>query len=144
LQLDANGKLVTRDGHVVNGEHDPEGGSIGPIIVPSGVTTISVASDGTVTADGTDIGRLRIVSPRSADTITHEAGGLFAVSAPPLRTGAEQRAVRQGALEASNVTPVEALVDMIDVQRLYASAQRALSALDSARAVSVSELAKPL
>jgi flagellar basal body rod protein FlgG len=54
-----------------------------------------------------------------------------------------QRTIRQGAREQSNVGTVPALVDMIAVQRAYASVQKVLTTIDSARGISVTELGKP-
>jgi flagellar basal body rod protein FlgG len=52
--------------------------------------------------------------------------------------------VRQGFLEESNVSAVGALVDMIAVQRAYASVQKAVTTLDAVRATAASELGKPV
>jgi flagellar basal body rod protein FlgG len=55
-----------------------------------------------------------------------------------------ERTIRQGAREESNVTSVESLVDMISIQRAYASAQKVMTTIDAARGISVTEIGKPV
>ena len=57
---------------------------------------------------------------------------------------AADRLVRQGALEESNVSPIGSLVDMIAVQRAYASVQKAVTTLDAVRGTAVTDLGKPV
>ena len=45
----------------------------------------------------------------------------------------EDRAVRQGFVEESNVNTVSTMVDMISVQRAYANAAKAITTLDAIR-----------
>jgi flagellar basal body rod protein FlgG len=42
------------------------------------------------------------------------------------------------------VTSIESLVDMISIQRAYASAQKVMTTIDSARGISVTEIGKPV
>jgi flagellar basal-body rod protein FlgF len=63
-------------------------------------------------------------------TLLHEAGGLLAL---PEGVGLEPVGtlrLHQGALEASNVEPVLAMTDMIEIQRSYATLQRSMHVLD--------------
>ena len=56
----------------------------------------------------------------------------------------EERDVRQGHVEESNVSSVSSLVEMITVQRAYASVQKAMTTLDSARGLMTNEIGKPV
>lgn len=53
------------------------------------------------------------------------------------------REVRQGTLEESNVNSVSTLIDMIEINRNYAFAQKVLSTLDGIRATIANDIAKP-
>ena len=76
--------------------------------------------------------------------LEHAGAGLFV---PP--DGREpvpdaERDVRQGTLEESNVSPISSLVEMITVQRAYASVQKAMTTIDGVRGIMTGELGKPV
>jgi len=52
--------------------------------------------------------------------------------------------VKQGFVEESNVNAVSSMVDMIAVQRAYASVQKAVSTIDAVRGMAVNEIGKPV
>ncbi len=52
--------------------------------------------------------------------------------------------MRQGFVEESNVNAVSSMVDMIAVQRAYASVQKAITTIDAVRGTAASELGKPV
>lgn len=119
LQVSADGQIQTMSGRPVLGDG-------GPLAVPPG-STVSIGSDGTITARGpgetaqglAQVGRLRLVNP-PPDAIARGDDGLFrlrAGAAPVERDPAI--GVITGALEGSNVNPVEAMVDMIANARRF-------------------------
>jgi flagellar basal-body rod protein FlgF len=114
------------EGHLATLSGDPLLGADGrPIQV--GDKKWEVSADGTVSAAGTVLGRLRIVRP----TGPVQAEGASLASAARLQelpAGAVQ--VRQGYLERSNVEPVKEMVDMIAGVRAYEASQRAVIAQD--------------
>jgi len=132
----ARGTLYTRDGgfhrtpegQLVTAEGDRVLGEQGPITLPNGV--VSVSADGTVSIDGAVAAKLRIAEFAPDTSLTAAGNALY--SAP---AGAElspsASAVRQGMIEASNVSPVESVVELITVQRNAEMMQRALSLFDS-------------
>lgn len=140
FQLDANHQLVTADGSAVLG-------TAGPITVPPN-TTVSVAADGTVRASGPSgdrpIGQLRIERAPAGASLAHDGATRFVPDVARQSVPPGDRRVRQGFLEESNVTPVGALVDMIAVQRAYASVQKAVTTIDAVRGLATSELGKPV
>ena len=142
-RLNDRGELVDGQGARVLAE-GLAGGASQPITVPLNAAQVSIARDGTVLADGVVRGRLRVETVPATVALEHLGSGRFA--APPARRAldAEARRVRQGALESSNVTSIESLVQLIDIQRAYGSVQRAVSAIDAARGVIVSDIARPL
>jgi flagellar basal-body rod protein FlgF len=118
LQLSGTGLLQTRTGLNVLGDG-------GAITVPPN-NRAAIGADGTVSAIPTDtipnavniVGRIKLVNPQPADLERGE-DGLFRLKrgrvSPP--DGRVELAV--GALEGSNVSMVESLVDMIAHARQY-------------------------
>jgi flagellar basal-body rod protein FlgG len=110
------------------------------IQIPPGAGSITVGSDGTVSAtvEGTvtELGKIETANFVNAaglqslgDNLLAEtpASGAPQVGAP----GTEGRGtVRSGTLEASNVNVVEELVDMIETQRAYEVNSKMISAAD--------------
>ena len=119
LRANRQGDLATIDG-------DPLLGANGkPIRV--GDKSWQVFPDGTVTAGGAALGRLRIVRPggpvRTEGATLASAGRLRDLAAGAVR-------VRQGVLERSNVDTVSEMVNMIAGVRAYEASQRAVLAQD--------------
>lgn len=107
---DAAGVLRTPEGHALL----DEGGA--PLALPAGAGAIVVAGDGSVAVDGRGIGRIAAVAPADPASLSREGGKLFRAEGPVDPTGAR---ILQGELEGSNVSPVEELARMIEVQRAY-------------------------
>lgn len=113
FQISAEGELVTGDGAKVLSE----GSS--PIQIPPEAENVTIAGDGTISSAGQIIGQVGIFSPtgqlqRETDTRFVADGGVQPV---------EGAAVLQGALEASNVSPVLEMARMIEVHRAYEAGQ---------------------
>jgi flagellar basal-body rod protein FlgF len=142
LQLDAERRLVDAGGRPVLGEPGPDGQGGGPIVIPQGAVAIDRA--GEITVDGKPVARLRVERGGPGAALAHEGGTLFVPDANRRPVAAAERDVRQGAVEESNVSPVGALVDMIAVQRAYASVQKAVTTLDSVRGTAVTDLGRPV
>lgn len=125
LDLSADGTLVTRSGLPVLGEG-------GPIVVPPN-SEVSIAGDGMVTARNaqgrvTPVGKLKLVTPetklqRGEDGLFRAAGGGDLPADPTAR-------VQDGALEGSNVSPVETMVAMIAAARQFESQMKMLQTAD--------------
>jgi flagellar basal-body rod protein FlgG len=123
FHLDARGRLVTSSGARVQPA----------ITVPAGTSEdqVAIASDGTVSAAGKQVGRLRVVSVRSPEGLAPAGDNLFTASAAsgPVRalTGAN---LQQGYLEGSNVDMADAMVGMMDAQRGFEMASKAIQMQD--------------
>ncbi len=105
------GDLMTPDGHLVL----DEGGA--PIFVPPDARSVSVATDGTISADGRPVSKIGVVLPGDTGDLTREGSTLFSTGSgvEPV----EFPRVLQGFVEASNVNPVIEITRMIEVQRTY-------------------------
>jgi flagellar basal body rod protein FlgG len=144
LHLDTKGQIVDQSGHPLLGEEDAQGSTRGPVVLPAHVASIRIDESGAVVADGHQVARLRLETVPAGTRLQHEAAGLFAAPGARTRIDVAQRSIRQGVREESNVGTVSSLVDMIAVQRAYASVQKVLTTIDSARGIAVTELGKPV
>jgi flagellar basal-body rod protein FlgF len=129
------GTRLTRAGHFLlsaQGELvDPAGNAVlnsggGPIILPPEARQISIASDGSLSADGVIVDQVGVVLAEGE--LLREAGTYF--TAPDGFAQAPAPMVIQGALEQSNVSPVLEIARMIDVQRAYEAGQALLEQED--------------
>jgi len=120
LDVNAEGTLVTSAGLTVLGDG-------GPIQAPLN-SEVSVAPDGTVSAKGADgrntmIGRLKLVTPETP--LQRGIDGLFRGADGDLPADGTAR-LQDGALEGSNVSPVETMVSMIAAARQFEAQMRML------------------
>ena len=116
------GELVNMDGHRVL----DLGGA--PIFVPPDARTISVARDGTFSADGAPFAQVGLVRPVDPVTLSRAAGTLFVVEGAVEPIDAPM--ILQGFVEESNVDPIIELARMIEVQRAYERGQKLLETED--------------
>ncbi|MGZ8340698.1 MAG: flagellar basal body rod C-terminal domain-containing protein, partial [Telluria sp.] len=118
LQTSANGLLTTANGATIAGEG-------GPITIPPDVT-VTVGGDGTIsTISTTDqpsasniLGRLKLVNPPTGDLVRGD-DGLFRMKDGSAAPADPKVVVAGGALEGSNVSPVESMVTMISLARSF-------------------------
>lgn len=117
------------DGELVNplGHRLLDGGEA-PIFVPPDAASISIAADGTMSADGQPVAQLGVVQITDPNVLFREGGVLFRPEAP--LEPVEGTAVLQGYLEKSNVNPVTELARMIEVQRSYELGQKLMEKED--------------
>ena len=125
LDVAPDGTLTTRGGLTVLGDG-------GPIQVPAN-SEVSVGADGSIsarTANGrsTPVGRLKLVTPEAP--LQRGDDGLFRGADGELPADATAR-VQDGALEGSNVNPVEAMVGMIAAARQFETQMKMLQTAQS-------------
>jgi flagellar basal-body rod protein FlgG len=135
FRLDGEGRLMTGGGLAVQGDG-------GAILAAGG--RISVDQDGTVTVDGANRGRLRVVTFERPEDLEHHGNGLLRVTGTdePVAAPAGTVTVMQGYLEGSNVDPVRTLVDMIAAQRAFEVESKVLQANDEMLGKSVNTLGR--
>lgn len=119
---------LSSTGQLLSSEGDPVLGEQGPILVPSG--PVAVGPDGTLSVDGAIAGKLRVVWFAPGADLS-SAGSSYYSAHNDSPTAASGTSVRQGMLEASNVSPIAAVVSLITVQRQAEMLQRALSTFHS-------------
>ncbi|MGE0071525.1 MAG: flagellar basal-body rod protein FlgF [Thiomonas sp.] len=129
LQVSADGILTTSDGHPVLGQ----GGA--PISLPP-LQSVQIGADGTVS--GVPVGgqpnalvvlnRIQLVNP-PASQLQRGADGLFRDTTGTAQPdGTVQLAI--GALEGSNVSPVQAMIQMLDDTRAFEIQTKLMQTVD--------------
>ncbi|MEY4767119.1 MAG: flagellar basal-body rod protein FlgF [Pseudomonadota bacterium] len=108
------GVLTTHEGLQVLGDG-------GPITIPAGAVP-SIAPDGTVSAKTTNgqqtaVGKLKLVTP--TEKMTRGEDGLFRPADGTELDANPAARVQDGALEGSNVSPIETMVAMIAAARQF-------------------------
>lgn len=131
LQVGAEGQLMTMDSRPVAGES-------GALVVPPGAA-LMITGDGLVSALGpggtatgaAEVGRLKLVNPPAGDMVRGD-DGLFRMR-PGAAPAEADRAVRllTGALEGSNVNPIQVMVDMIANARRFEMQMKTLQTAES-------------
>jgi flagellar basal body rod protein FlgG len=152
LRLDDQRRLVTQQGHLVLGDDGPIQLPMGDVgISRTGVITVQrpVNGDGTGGTGGTNdtVARkpnavLRIETVPMNAVLQHTGGGMFLPDAARKPAAEADRVVLQGALEASNVNPIESLTDMIETVRAYADVQKTISVMDDIRGIAANQIGK--
>jgi flagellar basal-body rod protein FlgF len=118
FELSQNGILQTANGLTVAGEN-------GPITIPPD-TRVAVGTDGTVStlstttvpAAPTVLGRIKLVNPTESELVRGD-DGMFRLKDGSSAQSDPAVAVAGGALEGSNVSAVDAMVDMITLARSF-------------------------
>lgn len=121
----------------------PQGHPLSPgLQIPETATGITVGPDGTVSAQlpgeaaPTEVGRITLagfINPAGLEPIGENLFLETAASGAPLAGNPAEAGLgrlRQGALEASNVSAVQELVDMIETQRAYEINSKVINAAD--------------
>ncbi|WP_115719245.1 flagellar basal-body rod protein FlgF [Gallaecimonas mangrovi] len=120
FKLSETGVLETAKGQMVMGDGNA------PITIPLPYAKLEIGKDGTVSvlpqgAPGEameEVGRLKLVNPNIRDLTKGEDGLFRQKNGNPAPADANVT-VMQGALEGSNVNPVEEMTAMIELQRQF-------------------------
>ncbi|GAB2995667.1 flagellar basal-body rod protein FlgF [Psychrosphaera aestuarii] len=125
---------ITRDGLLTTAKGTPILGEGGPIVIPVPVEKVEIGPDGSITVrpQGAPanflevVDRLKVIEPPSDNDLTKGLDGLFRSKDAVLSNEAcgfceasPNIRIVSGALEMSNVNPVEEMVAMISHQRQY-------------------------
>lgn len=132
FRQDSDGRLVTADGYPLQPE----------IYIPEDATSVSITSDGTVSAqiagqpESNQLGQISLVNFTNPAGLNSSGRNLYSetVSSGQPMTGTPGDSgfgtISQGFLEMSNVKVVEEMVNMITAQRAYESNSRSIQAAD--------------
>lgn len=125
FHLSPEGKLVDAGGRQIAGQN-------GQIIVPSNASElqIQIGSDGTLSANGTSFGKIRLVQIEDLTKLKPAGSGCYRLPAKERPGDAVEAELQQGHLEKSNVDAVEELVKLIQVTRLYEAGVKSIASQD--------------
>lgn len=133
LQVSAQGMLTAASGDPVLGEQ-------GPIDIGTGTPVID--ADGSVRVGGQLLDRLQVVQVTNEAALQYLGNGLFAQAQTAGVVVQEQSLLRQGFLEASNISPVGEMVQMMAAMRRFESGQRLVRGYDQMMEKAISELGR--
>jgi flagellar basal-body rod protein FlgF len=124
MQVDPEGQLVDVAGRPMLGDG-------GPITLPANAE-VTIADDGTISAKVGNqapqvVGRLKLVTPEGK--LDRGEDGLFRAAEGDLPADPAAR-LTAGALEGSNVSPVESMVAMIAAARQFEQQMKALQSAE--------------
>lgn len=131
FKVDAQGRVVTSGGYPI----------VPALQVPPGTTGVQISTTGEVSAvnaqnQAQEIGRIQLVNfinPGAMKRIGENLSVPTTAAGPPAQGIPGEGGIgtlQQGALEASNVKPTEAVMDMITTQRAYESNARIMTVGD--------------
>ena len=123
LKLDLRGRLTTARGDLLQPA----------VTVPAGTkeSDIQIASDGTVAVNNRPVGQIRVVTVRSPQALDAIGDNLYRpTAASGAATAFAGGRLTQGAVEASNVDVADSMTEMIDAQRSFQLASKAIQMQD--------------
>jgi len=125
MDVNAEGVLTLRNGLPVQGEG-------GPITVPPNAQ-VDIAADGSVSAKvagqpPTVVGRIKLVTPEGP--LSRGTDGLFRAGQGQTLPASDTARLQSGALEGSNVSPVETMVAMISASRQFEQQMKILQSAE--------------
>jgi flagellar basal-body rod protein FlgG len=123
LRLDARGRITTQQGDLLQPA----------VTLPAGTkeSDVQIGSDGTISVGNRQVGRIQLMTVRSPQGLQSAGDNLFrATAASGAATALPGGRLTQGAVEASNVDTADAMTEMIDAQRSYQLASKAVQMQD--------------
>ena len=120
FHADATGRLVTDAG-------DPVIGDAGEIRLAKG--KVAISANGTISCDGVVSAKLSLVTFAPGTKLVNHGQAQYGAPAGS-EMPASQISLQQGALEGSNVSPMEGVVQLITAQRAAESMRHALTLID--------------
>lgn len=110
FEINNEGVLVTKSGYPVQADGGAE------IAIPPNATNIEIIGNGTVRANGDNIGRIAIAEFDNQQNMQRVGETMFRTEDAP-RPGANQSVLMQGHLEISNVNSINEMTRLIELQR---------------------------
>ncbi len=136
FRIDPEGRIVDHSGNPLMGE----AGDV--TIPPKGIGSITIDGTGLLSADGRQLGRLRVERIAAGASPQHEGGVRFLPDVSREAVPPSERRIKQGFIEESNVNPMDAMTSMLQVLHRFGAAQKTISTLDAVRGIAVNDLGK--
>ena len=132
--VDGNGRLVTKSGFPVLRAAEPGADPASRVIsFAADAQQITISDRGEIFQNGEDLGRLSVVDVENPDDLQKVGNSMFGFKADREANviGIGNPSVRQGFIEQSNVNIVQEMTEMIKTNRVFESAQKAISTYDA-------------
>jgi flagellar basal-body rod protein FlgG len=123
LRLDARGRITTQQGDLLQPA----------VTLPPGTkeSDVQIGSDGTISVGNRQVGRIQLMTVRSPQGLQSAGDNLFrATAASGAATALPGGRLTQGAVEASNVDVADTMTEMMDAQRSFQLASKAVQMQD--------------
>ena len=138
FHLSAQGQLVTKQGYTVLGDG-------GPLqFDPSNTHALTISATGEVSQGGDVKGKLKLAEFNNPQLLTALGSGMFRADNPnlqPSTTPATQ--VRQGFIEASNISTTSEMVSLITAMRAFEANQKVIQMQDDRMGKTIADLGSP-
>lgn len=139
IQAPDGSKLYTRSGEfrmrpdrtlVTSGDMEVMSDAGNPIVLLPGGGSVTINQDGTLSQNGTILGKLGVYRTDNTASLVPQAGGLF-VPGPGVEMAAvDEPELMQGYLEQGNVAPLREMVDLVLISRAYEANQKMITTID--------------
>ncbi|MBM4333011.1 MAG: flagellar basal-body rod protein FlgF [Deltaproteobacteria bacterium] len=141
IRYTRNGNLrLNREKVLIQADGFPVMGRRGEIILNG--NKIVVEPGGAIRADGHEVDKIMLATFPDTRLLKKEGNNLFASSAPLDERKDDKSKILQGALELSNVNPMEEMIMLIDSLRSFDASSRVIKAKDELDGKAVNELGK--
>jgi flagellar basal-body rod protein FlgF len=117
FMLNEQGEIVTANGERIAGE----GGQV--LVIPREANEVRIASDGTVSTNVGQVGRLEVLRFQNEQSLQEVGNGLYTSRETPTPAGSSAT-LAQGMIERSNISPVQEMTRMMEITRAYQQTQR--------------------
>ncbi len=131
LQIDGRGRLSMQNGNLLQ-----------PVIqLPAGTQaeSVSIAPNGNVAVGGKAVGQVRLVTVQAPSQLESRGSDTFAATpaSGAARAAGANTTVQQGAIETSGVELSDSMTEMIETQRAYQLASRAITTQDKVAEIAI-------
>jgi flagellar basal-body rod protein FlgG len=123
LRLDPRGRITTQQGDLLQPA----------VTLPADTkeSDVRIASDGTISVGNRQVGRIQLMTVRSPQGLQSAGDNLFRTTAASgAATALAGGRLTQGAVEASNVDVADTMTEMMDAQRSFQLASKAVQMQD--------------
>jgi flagellar basal-body rod protein FlgF len=134
LGLNNKSELVTSAGHRVLDRGNK------PIVFDNSVNNITISKDGSISADGDEIGKLGVVRFENPQALKREGSSLFNTKDAPLPDDATE--VLQGHVEGSNVRPVLEMTQFMNAARNFTTVSKMIEREDDRQRRAIEEVGR--
>jgi flagellar basal-body rod protein FlgF len=131
---------LSRDRVLVNADGFPVMGRRGEVVLNG--KNFAVDGDGSIKVDGNEVDKIALVQFSSPELLRKEGRALFTLDLPQEEIEEGVGQVFQGALESSNVNPLEEMVRLVDSLRVYESCMKAIQTDDQLNSRAANELGR--